>query len=190
MKIIKLIIDGKEVEIPSGGGSTPVGTVISFLGMSAPDGYLVCDGAEYEIAVYPALADLFRQQFGTANHFGGNGTDTFCVPDMRNLFLRGYHGEAEEQLSAPVGQKQEATEIPNVYSLSASKGILEWVKENRQSNNAPKHVDRKIRGATRVDYAEPSGEYVLSGEFQALVGYEYYSTRPANMAVLYCIKAV
>ena len=87
----------------------PVGAVISFLGLTAPAGYLVCDGAEYEITAYPALADFFRQQFGTVNHFGGDGETTFALPDMRNLFLRGYHGEAEEALSGDVGTTQEGT---------------------------------------------------------------------------------
>ena len=61
----------------------PVGSVISFLGQTAPAGYLACDGAEHSVSEYPALADFFRQQFGAASHFGGDGETTFAVPDMQ-----------------------------------------------------------------------------------------------------------
>jgi hypothetical protein len=73
------------------GDSAPVGNIISFMGTKAPNGYLVCDGTELEISKYAKLAAHFEEQFGTKNHFGGNGTTTFAVPDLRNEFLRGYH---------------------------------------------------------------------------------------------------
>lgn len=50
---------------------------------------------EYAVGDYPELAEHFEEQFGDKQYFGGDG-NTFAVPDMRNLFLRGYHGEAEE----------------------------------------------------------------------------------------------
>lgn len=68
---------------PAGPDGNPTGTVISFLGTSAPEDYLTCDGTAYNISDYPELADFFRQQFGAANHFGGDGTATFAVPDMQ-----------------------------------------------------------------------------------------------------------
>lgn len=169
--------------IPAGGsssGGTPVGTVISFIGLTAPAGYLVCDGAEYELTAYPALSELFRQQFGGANHFGGNGTTTFSVPDMRNLFLRGYHGEAEEQLSGEIGARQEPTFIPNI--VGANNGnIINYAEPN--AGNRALNVDTNF-GITKA-------YYYSNLQIDASVGvYTKYSTRPVNMAVLYCIKAV
>lgn len=73
----------------SAGGTTPIGTLHHFLGTAAPDGYLACDGAEYNIADYPALANFFEAQFGSANQFGGDGETTFCVPDLQGRFLFG-----------------------------------------------------------------------------------------------------
>ena len=78
-----------------GAGGNPIGTVISFLGMTPPVGYLVCDGTIWNIEDYPDLASFFGAQFGSAHYFGGDGTETFALPDMRNLFLRGYHGTAQ-----------------------------------------------------------------------------------------------
>ena len=42
--------------------STPVGTVLSFMGKTAPTGYLICDGTVYNISDYPNLANFFLIQ--------------------------------------------------------------------------------------------------------------------------------
>ena len=55
-------------------GYTPIGTIISLMGNSAPDNYLVCDGTIYNITDYPLLASYFNTQFGSYNYFGGDGT--------------------------------------------------------------------------------------------------------------------
>lgn len=176
---MKIVIDGKAVEIPGGGGDSsgsgnPVGTVISFLGLTAPAGYFVCDGTAYNISDYPTLASFFETQFGTKNHFGGDGTTTFAVPDMRNLFLRGYHGEAEEQFSGEVGARQEATQIP-----------VMWTDDNMGIVNGagfPKNFDSTIGAAKSYSYG--AGTASISDDFPQL-----FTSRPVNMAVLYCVKA-
>lgn len=182
---MKIVIDGQEVELPGGSGGdgsggNPVGTVISFLGLTAPAGYLVCDGTEYEITAYPALADFFRQQFGSANHFGGDGTHTFSVPDMRNLFLRGYHGTAEEQLSGEVAERQEATESPSL--IISRDNIFGYSRDDDQYH-------QEVYPDTVI--IKPSVYYTagqVKGSFDAPRIYSY-TARPVNMAVLYCIKA-
>lgn len=166
---------------PAGPDGNPVGTVISFLGLAAPKDYLICDGAEYHIADYPELAEFFRQQFGAANHFGGDGATSFAVPDMRNLFLRGYHGESEEPLSGNVGEKQEATKIPNIYVAAYGRGLFVG-KNPSLDGNWPDQVDRKE--PEQSTYSQTSAT-VHSGAVSA-----HYTTRPVNMAVLFCIKAV
>lgn len=179
---MRLRIDGKEVEIPFGGGSTPVGTVISFLGMSAPDGYLLCDGAEYEIAAYPALAKFFEDQFGKKNHFGGDGVATFSVPDMRNLFLRGYHGEADEQLSGDIGARQEATE--HLHFSGASNGGIMQIRPQNGERIDQRNVERGVEQTNK--YAWVYTNYDTWGPEETV--YAYYTSRPVNMAVLYCVK--
>ena len=59
----------------------PVGNIINYAGTTAPDHYLLCDGTEYNISDYPYLAQHFIDQYGLANHFGGDGTTTFTVPN-------------------------------------------------------------------------------------------------------------
>lgn len=181
---------------PAGPDGNPVGTVISFMGTSAPEDYLVCDGAEYPIGDYPDLAEHFRQQFGAAGHFGGDGENTFAVPDLRNLFLRGYHGEAEKRLSGEVGEKQDATVIPQIGSGGTSNINSEiWAlgpPEGTKPVNMPLNAEyENDRGASTLAYFMGDGKPIPINTLIDFHGDQYaYTTRPVNMAVLYCIKAV
>lgn len=163
---------------PAGPDGNPIGTVISYMGKTAPKDYLVCDGAAYQITDYPDLAAFFETQFGSKNHFGGDGETTFALPDMRNLFLRGWHGEAEEQLSGDVGAKQEATNHPNMTTFDTS-----YISSF--SLGAVKNTDK-----FSLEAQNPSVYTNTSGINQSIIASSYYTSRPVNTAVLYCIKAV
>ena len=65
-------------------GFTPVGTVITVMGTTPPEHYVECNGQELLINSYLTLAGYFNDQFGASNYFGGNGTSTFAVPDLRS----------------------------------------------------------------------------------------------------------
>ena len=83
-----------------GGGTgekTPVGTIISFMGTSAPTNYLICDGTAYSITDYKKLSDHIAAQFGAVDYFGGDGVDTFAVPDLRGEFCAGRGQIAERR---------------------------------------------------------------------------------------------
>ncbi|WP_165792335.1 phage tail protein [Thalassospira lohafexi] len=60
------------------GGAVPVATVLSFAGSSAPDGFMLCDGAELLASEY---ADLFAT-IGTT-YGAGQAPGSFKLPDMR-----------------------------------------------------------------------------------------------------------
>jgi len=62
---MKFMSNGKAIGIPprgpAGPDGNPIGTVISYLGRTAPKDYLVCDGAVYLVSEYPELAEFFRE---------------------------------------------------------------------------------------------------------------------------------
>lgn len=62
--------------------NTPIGTVLSFAGQIAPNGYLLCDGSSYAVADYQDLYDVI------GNTYGGD-TENFNVPDYRETVLVG-----------------------------------------------------------------------------------------------------
>lgn len=169
----------------SGGGSNPTGTIISFMGLIAPNGYLICDGSELNINVFPDLANHFETQFGSKNHFGGDGTTTFALPDLRNEFLRGYHGGASEQLSGEVGIHQDATEIPNIYLDNTANNFAFMNKTATTGKTETLNVDSIVKkGISELRFITMSGQ-------DRNVGTEnpsHNTARPTNVAVLYCIK--
>lgn len=168
---------------------TPIGTVISFMGTSVPDNYLICDGAVYNVADYSDLADFFAEQFGSKNYFGGNGTTTFAVPDMRNLFLRGYHGSSSEQLSDEIGEKQEATEHRSIIpGLNSTDSTYMWANFN--FNASKSDFDNVINSDTQSRHIGAHGYgYIAATSSSSSNLVDTYTSRPVNMAVLYCIKA-
>jgi len=152
-------------------GLNPVGTIISFMGTIAPEGFLICDGSELNIANYPKLASHFETQFGSKNHFGGDGTTTFAVPDLRNEFLRGYG-----DLSGEIGAHQDGTAIPHITIPTSDKQL--YIRYPYEVQNPDKSIGESVgyvqHGAnyTYTSAGNPTGHIV----------------RPTNVAVLYCIK--
>jgi microcystin-dependent protein len=56
----------------------PTGTVESFAGSVAPDGWLLCNGANVLRTAYPVLFNVIGVTYGA-----GDGATTFTLPDMR-----------------------------------------------------------------------------------------------------------
>lgn len=192
----EIVIDPVEyVNEESGIEDTPVGHIISHMGTKAPKHYLVCDGAEYNIADYPYLAEHFKEDFGSYNYFGGDGVDTFSVPDLRGEFLRGegenshiseYDGFVLKEGSGDrVGEHQPATVFPNIkcYTNGTSGGsVCEYIDKNTQNN--PTNYDSSIAKSGRV-WAVPSATLGSSEISSSIIK---ITTRPTNTSVLYCIK--
>ena len=56
----------------------PVGSVISYAGSTAPNGWLLCDGSAMSRTTYAALFSAIGTTYGT-----GDGSTTFNLPDIR-----------------------------------------------------------------------------------------------------------
>lgn len=69
------------IDTKQGIEDTPVGELITKIGSKVPAHYLLCDGTEYNITDYPYLAQAIKDEFGTFNYYGGDGTTTFAVPN-------------------------------------------------------------------------------------------------------------
>lgn len=68
----------------------PVGTVLPFVGNTAPSGWLLCDGSEYSSTLYPKLAALCATKFGSAS--SGN----FRVPNLKGRQVTGLDSAQSE----------------------------------------------------------------------------------------------
>lgn len=162
---------------------TPTGTIISFMGNTAPNGYFACDGTEYNIVDYPDFVKYLEEQFGSISYFGGDGTTTFAVPDLRGEFLRGTGtGTRDTGSGDDVGVHQEPTEIPSIFVYD---GTLQYTmpKDAGKGNNLQTNIDKGLND-------RKSARYTSTGTINE-ENYENnlkYTVRPTNTSVLYCIK--
>lgn len=94
---LKLILKAKPTP-PS--NAVPTGTILDYTGSSAPDGYIIANGAELSRSTFSnlynwALANsLIKRQSeipNTAHGFygDGDGSTTFTIPDLRGVHKRG-----------------------------------------------------------------------------------------------------
>lgn len=59
------------------GADMPVGSIVAYAGSTAPEGWLMCDGALYDVLAYPELFGVLEFTYGS------NATkDAFRVPDL------------------------------------------------------------------------------------------------------------
>lgn len=162
----------------------PVGNIIAFMGNSAPQDYLACNGAIYNIADYPLLSQHIKAEFGSYNYFGGDGSTTFAVPDLRGEFLRGTGAATRNSGSgANVGEHQDATQHFNVH-FNQGKFLTYPITYGDTTYQTVVNQDKTIS----VEHDTNSVPYIetISGDdydFEA-----FYTSRPTNTSVLYCIK--
>ncbi len=63
---------------------TPVGGLVPYAGATAPNGWLICDGAQKSRVDYKALFDVIGVTWGA-----GDGSTTFNIPDLRGRTIIG-----------------------------------------------------------------------------------------------------
>lgn len=179
----KQYVDNAVSNIQTGGGGVPIGTIISLMGTTAPNGYLVCDGTTYDITTYTELSTYFTEQFGSSNYFGGDGTMTFSVPDLRGEFLRGSGTNSHENQGngADVGVHQDSTWASYFTPTSNGMSIMYDASFNNLINNYDSIVNKSdgikaMRNFEQATASNPSNQDIGG------------TIRPTNTAVLYCIK--
>ena len=155
-------------------GSALVGAIYSYMGNNAPHGYLACDGSVYRISDYPRLAGHIQGQFGSYNFFGGDGTTTFAVPDLRGEFLRGTgtNSHTNQGNGASVGVHQDGTGHEHMWSGS---GAIVYPYNFQATNQDSTYNNGKL-GTSNWNNTNYSTTYRL------------YTSRPTNTSVLYIIK--
>lgn len=159
----------------------PIGTIIAFMGNTPPENYLACDGNIYRIADYRPVANFINLQFGSFNYFGGDGVDTFAVPDLRGEFLRGTgtNSHANSGDGASVGVHQNSTQIPRMQNyrdsvIGIDVGPVNWITST--------YSDKDILGAPNT---RKFANFNIS---TSALNYTLSTVRPTNTSVLYCIK--
>jgi microcystin-dependent protein len=179
---------GSDSPVPISSQFVPIGTILPFAGEKIPEGYLLCDGKEYDRVLHKPLFDVI----GTL--WGQNLPTHFKVPDLRGQFLRGV--DENRKLNSP---QNYSTALPKVkfiigegahsHELITGGSATIWPDGGATSN-----YDRRY---FTLNATERGGRYKVENTDKALQGdtHEHVitggdnETRPKNVAVNYIIKA-
>lgn len=91
-------VSRKNIKGDKGSDGNPIGTILSYVGSTAPTGYLLCNGATYNTTTYSELYKLL-------------GTNV--LPDLRGRFLQGANGNLKQKIEAG---------LPNITGYHHSQG--------------------------------------------------------------------
>lgn len=154
----------------------PAGAVVHFARMSAPSGWLKCNGAAVSRTAY---ADLFAA-IGTA--FGiGDGFNTFNLPDLRGEFVRSWSDGRNVDSGRAFGTSQ-GDAIRNITGLISGGGGTFFDKfEGAFADTGTRHatVPNSSSNNNRTDDFKFDASRVVPTASE---------NRPRNVALLACIK--
>jgi microcystin-dependent protein len=155
----------------------PAGTILPCGTNGALPRTLLCNGASYLVADYPALFAAIGYSYG------GAGLN-FNVPDTRNVFLRGVNASTRA-----IG----GVTYPAVTRGATVTDTMQGHRHNRNTNNAPEFVVQTTAGTIGFTGGvgaqitpTTTGNSVTDGTNGApRTGVE---TAPVNLGVNYCIS--
>lgn len=146
-------------------GAIPSGAIMPFARNSVPSGWLAANGAAVSRTTYDDLFAAIGTTYGA-----GNGSTTFNLPDLRGYFVRGSGTNTDGTASGTFGTKQDDMVGPHNHPNSVFQGELALGS-----------------GGWRYDSFEDGNDKEFKTNYSTNnnTGTE---TRPANIAMLYCIK--
>ncbi|KQZ94557.1 phage tail-collar fiber domain-containing protein [Pseudomonas sp. Root562] len=158
----------------------PVGTMVAFPVDKLAPGFLEVDGSVKSIAAYPDLATLL----GMAFNKGDEGAGNFRLPESRGEFLRGWdHGRGVDAGRA-VGSWQKGTMVIADTTGNADGSVVAGLGTAAVTPLAGFGID----AVTLADY--PNQFAVVNTTSTPATSSTFTgSTRPRNLAVMWCIKA-
>lgn len=177
--------------LPTGGintvcGFTPVGTIISIFSETAPLHYLKCDGATYNKADYPELANHLLSLTTHSQYEVSGDATKFKVPDLRGEFLRGTgtNGHANNGSGANVGVHQDATAMPYEFVDVPGTNKIALSGNSSEALRISNIDSQQMRGTGDSKWLYSTVGSVGPGPSTV---WDSITTRPTNTSVLYCI---
>jgi microcystin-dependent protein len=181
--------DGTNVRYADGGAISeaisaiqinPPGLIAPFGGTVSPSGWLFCDGAAVSRSTYAALFSAIGVTWGS-----GDGFNTFNLPDLRNMFLRGsgtsavgvyededFKSHTHTATITDPGHKHQTALLSGIPSLAYGAGTtINGIAGGSITTAPSSFTETKTTGVT-VSNASTGGT----------------ETRPVNKRVLYIIK--
>ena len=137
-------------------GEAPIGAIVAFAGPPdrVSDDWLICDGRSLD-RTDPRYHALFEEIGST---WGGDGANSFCIPDLRGMFLRGVDRGADGTYSGRDPDRDQRRPANPELAVPGNQGnavgSIETDALGRHDHPAETQLDPI---AHRHSYREPSG---------------------------------
>jgi microcystin-dependent protein len=170
----------------SAGGIVPTGSIIMTGSVSAPSGFLLCDGSSYLITSYPNLAAALYDSSTSSYAYGSIDASHFNVPDFRGIFPRGTDSGAgnDPDSSSRTAANTGGNTGDNVGSTQTSAIQNHTHYRNSASSNEFPLLPGGSLGYTSGSTQAPT----ISTTGQMASGTTSTETRPINTYVNFIIK--
>ena len=165
----------------------PTGTILAIMGNKAPNGYVICDGREYNITSHSNLANYIKDEFGSYNYFGGDGTTTFKVPDLRGEFLRGSGTNDSTNLTGAAVGTHQSQGLPNITGTISDVNHLERVSGSGAFTASATYEYSGTGSGGAFGNRGPATYTFNASKSNSIYGASN-DVRPSNTSVLYVIK--
>ena len=135
----------------------PVGGIAHHIGVTDPDGWLICDGvtrATVSDSRYAALATLLNAAYGTS----ANNGNSITPPDLRARYLSG--ASNTNTVAQTTGQ---ATHTLDVNTTPTHNHGLASVTTSQKNYNSHAHSTAVNTGGQANSHGGGSGRFVLVG---------------------------
>ena len=164
----------------------PVGTIITSARATAPDGFLLCNGAAISRSAY---TDLFSA-IGTA-YGAGDGSNTFNIPDLRGEFIRGADNGRGVDAGRQIGSTQSDAmrNLTGTYygALDGEGGYSAFCAGGATGVFTGGGAITQIRNAASYEMKQINGKngFIFDASRQVPIASEF---RPRNVSVNFYIK--
>lgn len=184
----------------------PIGTIQAFAFKHIPDGWMICNGRWLQVLDYPEL-------FGAIGHtFGKVDDDSFRIPDLRGRFVRGWGKDSGIDKNRKFGSFQEDSIQGHYHVLHMESNKTKkdgshdhyigyetlYFGTNTFSNDDPCKSLKGCSDPHELSYGD-SSRAIHEHELPKIEVRDITKgvhgiprvdteTRPANVALLYCIK--
>jgi microcystin-dependent protein len=164
---------------------TPPGVVVAYAGLTAPSGYLVCDGSAVSRTAFANLFAKIGVMYGP-----GDGSTTFNLPNYQGYFLRGQNNasgidpDATSRTDRGDGTTGDAVGTKQTSQFGSH-------RHSPDLGGAPNSAFGAFFNNGSYAYPVAGGNYGTWANTTVTNFTDYQGgneTRPVNINVLYCIK--
>jgi microcystin-dependent protein len=170
------IADGAVTQAKTNNSLIPSGAIMAFAMNGAPTGWLAANGSAVSRTTYSNLFSAIGSTYGA-----GDGSTTFNLPNLSGIFVRGSGSQTIGGVS--YSRSFSTNQNDALQNITGTVGQFDAAFGTTVATGAFTTTQ-----TTKTTGGGGSGKYLTADFDASRVARTSTETRPANIALLYCIK--